>query len=321
LSRASRAFLLTPPAGFSTPLVKPRGVMFIAAKSQLGALTRFAALPDIAAATTPLTAADALRMCPVLRPGYVAAALHEPDAADMDVHGLHQGYIRLLRASGGHLLTDRRADRIARRGDLWEVNAGGDTFSAPIVVNAAGAWADEVAALAGVAPIGLTPLRRTAILVDPPADVDIARWPLVLDIDEQFYFKPDAGRLLISPADETPSPPCDIQPEELDIALAVERVETATTLAITRIKHRWAGLRSFVADRTPVAGFAEPGFFWLAAQGGYGIQTCPALARLAAALVMDKAIPIDLTDAGVIPDDLSPARLSGAAQRRTGGRQ
>ena len=179
------------------------------------------------------------------------------------------------------------------------------------MVNAAGAWADEIAGLAGVAPIGLQPMRRTAILVEPPPGAEIDDWPMVIDADESFYFKPDAGLLLVSPADETPMAPCDVQPDEWDVAVAVDRVETATTLKITRVKHRWAGLRSFVADRTPVAGYDPdaPGFFWLAGQGGYGIQTAPALSRLAAALVLDLPIPAGLVAHGVNAADLAPARL------------
>ncbi len=319
LSRASRAFFIEPPAGFDGPFLKPRGSMFIATAAQAQALQRFAALPDIAAATRPLTPDEALRICPVLRREHVSAALLEPDAADMDVHGIHQGYLRLLKSSAGVLLNDHRVNGLARLRGSWQLTAGAETFTAPIVVNAAGAWADAVADLAGVDPIGLTPMRRTALLIDPPTGMDASRWPLVIDMEEQFYFKAEAsGQILISPADETPVPPCDVQPEELDIAMAVDRVEAATTLTISRIKHRWAGLRSFVADRTPVAGFAAgaPGFFWLAAQGGYGIQTCPALARFTAALVLDQPIPADMIDAGVKAGDLSPARLTAEVRAR-----
>jgi D-arginine dehydrogenase len=168
-----------------------------------------------------------------------------------------------------------------------------------------------VGVLAGARPIGLQPLRRTALLVDPPEGARIDDWPMVIDADETFYFKPDAGLLLLSPADESPSEPCDAQPEEWDVAVAVDRVQNATTLEVRRVKHRWAGLRSFVADRAPVAGFDPdlPGFFWLAGQGGYGIQTAPALARTAAALVLGEPVPADLAAAGVDVQALSPARL------------
>jgi D-arginine dehydrogenase len=193
----------------------------------------------------------------------------------------------------------------------WTVRAGTETLTAAVLVNAAGAWADEVAALAGVRPLGLQPYRRTALLIDPPADTPIAAWPMVIDSDEQFYFKPEAALLLLSPGDETASVPCDAQPEEWDVAVAVERMQTATTLPIDRVRRRWAGLRSFVADRSPVAGYAgdAEGFFWLAGQGGYGIQTADALARAAAALVRNLDLPDDLKRLDIRADALSPSRL------------
>jgi len=189
--------------------------------------------------------------------------------------------------------------------------AGGD-FAAPLLVNAAGAWADGIGRLAGARPIGLVPKRRTAITFDPPAGLSIDRWPAVIDIDEDWYLKPDAGRILASPADETPSPPCDAQPEEYDVAVLVDRLTRVTTLQVPRIRARWAGLRSFVADQTIVAGFdaQAPGFFWLAGQGGYGIQTAPAVARAAAALINGETLPGDIADLGVAAAALSPTRPS-----------
>jgi D-arginine dehydrogenase len=193
----------------------------------------------------------------------------------------------------------------------WTVRAGAESLRAPIVVNAAGAWADEIAQLAGIAPVGLVPCRRTAVLVDPPAGMAVDEWPFVNDIDEQFYFKPDAGSLFISPADETAAVPGDAQPDEWDVAVAVERVQAATTLQIHRLKARWAGLRTFAPDRSPVVGFSPEaeGFFWLAGQGGYGIQTAPALSRAAAALVRGLPLPQDLLAAGVVAADMSPLRF------------
>ena len=165
--------------------------------------------------------------------------------------------------------------------------------------------------LAGVAPVGIEPKRRTVALIDAPKEHDIRAWPLTIDADETFYFKPDAGRILVTPADETPSPPCDAQPEELDIALAVDRFETMTTMSVRRVVHKWAGLRSFARDKTPVVGFddAAPGFFWLAGQGGYGMQTSSAMARVAAALVRGEDIPADIRAEGVAAAALAPARL------------
>ncbi|MBS0294768.1 MAG: FAD-binding oxidoreductase [Proteobacteria bacterium] len=324
LSRASRDFLYAPAPGFAeAPLVKPRGALYIASRDQVPALDVFSALPDIAPATRAVDTAEALRLCPILREDYAVRAVLEPDAADVDVHSLHQGYLRMLRARGGVVATDREVERLERRGGRWRVTANGETYSAPIVINAAGAWADVIAGLAGVAPVGLQPMRRTAVLVDPPEGVSVEAWPMVIDIDEQFYFKPDAGQLLLSPADETPVDPCDAQADEWDVATAVARVEEATTLQVRRVAHRWAGLRSFVADRTPVVGYAPDaeGFFWLAGQGGYGIQTGPAMAETACALVLGREIPARLAALGVDARDLAPERLLGepeTAQRVTG---
>jgi D-arginine dehydrogenase len=180
-----------------------------------------------------------------------------------------------------------------------------------VVVTAAGAWAAGVGAMVGAWPIGLVPTRRTALTFDPPAGIDCAGWPAIIDADETWYFKPEAGRILASPADETPSEPCDAQPEEIDVALCVDRVQSATTFDIRRITHRWAGLRSFVADRTPVVGFDDKvtGFFWLAGQGGYGIQTAPAMGRIAAAMAQGQAMPADVVALGVSAADLAPTRL------------
>jgi D-arginine dehydrogenase len=247
---------------------------------------------------------------PCFAPGQVAAGLLEPDAMDIDVHALHQGYLRGLRSRGGALVCRAEVLGLAHDGRRWRVETAAGEFSAPVVVNAGGAWADELGRLAGACPVGLVPKRRTAITFDPPTGASIDHWPAVIDIDEQWYFKPDAGRILASPADETPSPPCDAQPDEYDIALLVERLTGVTTLQIPRIRARWAGLRSFVADKTIVAGFdaIAPGFFWLAGQGGYGIQTAPAVARMAAALAEERALPADIADLGVAAAALSPAR-------------
>jgi D-arginine dehydrogenase len=315
LTRASRSFLFAPPPDFSEgPLTRTRGCLFIATAEQQGALRKFATLPDIAPATRNVSPAEALRLCPVLREGYVAGALLEPDSADIEVHALHHGYLRWFRRRNGRLLNNAPVEALELGGGSWTVRAGAETLTAPIIINAAGAWADEIAALAGVPRVGLVPRRRTAVLVDPPAGMDVSAWPFVNDIDEQFYFKPEAGSLFLSPADETPAEPCDAQPDEWDVAAAVDRVERATTLQIDRLKARWAGLRTFAPDRTPVVGFsaAAQGFFWLAGQGGYGIQTAPALSRAAAALALGLPLPQDLLQAGVDALALSPARFAAA---------
>jgi D-arginine dehydrogenase len=312
LTRASRDFLLDPPAGFTEgPLTRPRGCLYIASQSQLEALQRFAALADVAPATRPLEIHEAHALCPILRDGYVAAALLEPDSSDIDVSALHQGYLRLFRRRSGRSVTNAEVASLERGAGDWTVHTAQENFTAPILVNAAGAWADEIAALAGLKRVGLQPRRRTAVLVDAPPGMDVSRWPFVNDVDEQFYFKPEAGALFLSPADETPVEPSDVQPDEWDVAAAVERVEAVTTLRVARLKARWAGLRTFAPDRTPVAGFSDekPGFFWLAGQGGYGIQTAPALSRAAAALILGSRPPAGLQGLERELPALSPARF------------
>ena len=312
LSRASRPFLFDPSPDFcSVPLVHPRGTLFIARADQMERLTAYAALPDIAPATRLMTLTEMKQLCPLLREDQVAGGLYEPGSMDLEVHELHTGYLKQFRRNSGLTLTNARVTAIRREGDMWVVEAAGQKLSAPVLINAAGAWADEIATMAGVAPIGVVPHRRTAALIDAPAGVESEAWPLVIDIDEEFYVKPDAGLLLISPADETVSEPCDAQPEDIDIATAAHRIEGVIAIKVKRIKHSWAGLRSFVADRSPVAGYdpAVEGFFWLAGQGGYGIQTAPALARTAAALALGRNLPDDLIAAGVSARDIAPVRL------------
>jgi D-arginine dehydrogenase len=312
LSRCSRRFLTDPPEDFTaTPLTKPRAFLSIAREDQRASLQAFAGAGDVSAATRIVSSAEARQLCPILREDYVAAAALEHNGADIDVHGLHQGYLRRLRRNGGQVLTDAEVQEIRRDGGTWHARSAAGTVSAPILVNAAGAWADRLAALAAVRPIGLVPCRRTALLVADPALTAIDHWPAVIDVDEEFYFKPDAGLLLLSPADETPSEPCDAQPEEIDVAIAIDRVQQAAALDIRAVRRKWAGLRSFVADRSPVIGFddAVPGFFWIAGQGGYGIQTAPAAARLAAALIRGDRVPEDLRELGVSAETVSPKRL------------
>ncbi|HUN47880.1 MAG TPA: FAD-binding oxidoreductase [Stellaceae bacterium] len=316
LTIASGPFFRAPPAGFAEhPLLKPRGVV-IMATAEAG--TRFRAALAEAQRHAPevraVTPAEAIALCPILRPEWAAHAFHEPDAMDMDVHAIHQGYLRGLRARGGEIVTAAEVVALQRRGGVWDVETRAGRFSAPIVLNAGGAWADEIATLAGVRPVGLVPKRRTAFVIELPAGMSPGPWPMICDVDETLYFRPEAGHLLVSPADETPVPPCDVQPEELDVALAAERLETRTTLKVTRIVRRWAGLRSFVRDKTPVVGHAPeaPGFVWVAGQGGYGIQTSAAMGRVATAFATGDELPSDLTQRGLKPADLLPDRLYAA---------
>jgi D-arginine dehydrogenase len=303
-------------SGFSEhPVLTPRGVLLIGRDDQRASLDRsFQAGSVLTPTVRMLNDAETLKLAPMLRPDYVVGAVWEPDAMDMDVHAIHQGYLRGLRARGGRIVTDAELLGITRLDGLWHAETRAGSHSAPWIVNAAGAWADTVAALAGLTPIGLVPKRRTAITFDPtpiPAQADLPHWPMVCDVDETFYFKPEGGRLLGSPADATPCEPCDAQPEELDIALTVDRIERAALFTIRRISHRWAGLRTFAPDMSPVVG-PDPeaqGFFWLAGQGGYGIQTAPAMARTAAGLLTSGQVPEDLTALGVTAADLAPERL------------
>lgn len=311
LTRASGAAFAAPPDGARPhPFLRPRGALFLAREDQRAAMAHLR--EELGAAVRPMTVAEVKARMPLLRPGYLAAAVLDPGAADIDVEALHRHYLRRLTAAGGVLRCAAPVTALARDGAGWRIEAGGVEIRAELVVNAAGAWADVLAGMAGVAPVGLDPRRRTAVLVTPPAGVVPDAWPMAVDVDEQFYIKPDAGKFLLSPADETPSDPCDAQPEELDIAIAIDRVQAAFDLPVRRVDHAWAGLRSFVADRCPVVGHAPdaPGFVWLAGQGGYGIQSAPALARVAAALTLGRPLPGDTVDEGVTAAALSPARLA-----------
>lgn len=312
LTRASRSFFYSPSKGFTNlPLVKPRSVLFAAREGQGEALHAFLNSEDSERLESK-SAAEAVELCPVLRrEGLIGAAL-ERHSADIEVHELHQGYLRLLKSRGGLVSMSAQVSRLEREAGAWRITSEQGTLRAALIVNACGAWAAQIAALAGAQSVGLTPLRRTACLLDAPPGSESDSWPMLLDVDEQFYLKPDAGKLLLSPADETPSDPCDAQPEEIDIAVAVDRLEAATTLTVKRIVRKWAGLRSFVADRTPLVGYdaKQAGFFWLAALGGYGIQTAPALSKLAAALLLKKPPDEDLLAFGLDVGQLAPERLA-----------
>ena len=319
MSKASGPFFFAPPEGFSdTPLLTPLGVMFVAREDQKEGLE--AMMKEIAELTDdmqPISVAEAVEKAPLLRDGYVAAAAYDDSTKDMDVNAIHTGYLRSARAQGVELVTNAEVTAMRREPDGWRVTTPAGEFQTPVVVNAAGAWADVVGELAGARPIGLVPKRRTAIVVDAPADTDISSWCAVADAEEQWYYKPDAGQILASPADETPVPPQDIQPEELDIAMLVHRLQTATTLKVKRINRSWAGLRSFVEDKCPVVGFAPDaeGFFWLAGQGGYGIQTPYAMGKTAAALMSREPVPDEVAEFGVTEADLGPADFGNQSGR------
>ncbi len=314
LTRASRAFYDAPPPEFGgAPILTPRGVVYLAGPDQLDLLdAAYAEILPLNPGVRRLTRDELLAELPCLRPEAVAAGMSEPGAADIDVHALHQGYLRGLRQRGGAIRCNAEVTGLQRLDDGWRVTlAGGEAITAGAVVNAAGAWADVVAALAGVPPIGLEPRRRTAFTFPVPAGMDAGRWPAVIGIDESYYFKPDAGQLLGSPANADPVAPHDVVPEELDVALGIHRIEQVTSFQIRRPSHSWAGLRSFVADGDMVIGWDNhvPRFFWLAAQGGYGIQSAAGAALLARQLALDEPLSASLVEEGVTRDALSPARL------------
>ncbi len=310
LTLASRAFLDTPPPGFAEhPLLSPRGAMLVATHGEEEELQ---AHWDILRATSPrgvlIDAAAACERTPALRREQVIGAVFEPDAADMDVHAIHQGYLRGLRRNGGRVVCDADVTSLQHTGSTWQVQAGANTYEAPVVVDAAGAWADVIGQMAACASIGLQPKRRSAFIFAPPPDCDASRWPLTGGVSEDWYFKPDAGMLLGSPANADPVAPHDVQAEELDIALAIDRIQQMTTLIIRRPTRVWAGLRSFVPDGDLVGGWDPrmPGFFWLAAQGGYGIQTSPAMGEACAAMVRGQPLPARVTGFGLTPQMLAP---------------
>lgn len=314
LTCASRAFYAVPPEGFAEhPILSPRGVMHVARTGQEQALKDALAFarersPDVELLST----SQVIERCPALRADLICGAVYESDAMDIDVHALHQGYLRGFRRHGGQLLNNAALSSAQRAAGQWTIElADGRLLTAGQLVNAAGAWADVVAVRCGAMQIGLQPKRRTAFTFDPPAGSAIASWPAVIGVDESYYFKPDAGQLLGSPANADPVDPQDIQPEELDVATGIYCIEEVTTMQIRRPKHTWAGLRSFVADGDLVIGADNhcPQFFWVAAQGGYGVQTASAAAALAGALLLGQEMPQHLAAHGVVAEALSPRRL------------
>lgn len=311
LTRASGSFFDQPPEEFcSTPLLQPRAEMLIARTDQLTSVESF--MNDVSdSAIRQIDSAEVLRQCPLLKQEYAAAGILDTSGSDIDVHTLHQGYLALFKRYKGVLVTNSEVVTLAHKANNWNITTTAGDYTAATVVNAAGAWADKVGQLAHAEPINLTPKRRTAMIIDLPDQSDFSAMPLVADIDEAFYIKPDAGRLLISPANADPVAPCDVQPEELDIAVCIDEVEKAFDIKVKTIVRKWAGLRSFVSDNSPVAGYSTraDNFFWLAGQGGYGIQTSPALSRYAAALLLNESVPEDIQQQGLNATSLAVQRL------------
>jgi D-arginine dehydrogenase len=314
LTAASGPFLKAPPEGFATaPLLTPRGFLTLGRSDEREA---YEATRAEAAATgqllEALTETEVRRRIPFLKPGAAAWALLDATAMDMDVEAMLQGFLRGARSHGARVVTGVEITALECGSEGWRIATPSGDWYAGTVVNAAGAWADDVARLAGVAPIGVVPHRRTAFVCDVPAGVDLAQCPMTMWADEQFYFKPEAGRLLGSLAEENPTTPGDPQPEDLDVAIAVDRIEQVVDFEIRKLVRAWTGLRSFVADRDPVSGFDArvPGFYWHAALGGYGIQTAPALGAHAANRILDRPMDARLQDLGLESHALDPARLA-----------
>jgi D-arginine dehydrogenase len=312
LTLASRAFFESPPDGFTgAPLAHRVPVLIHAREDEKDELD------ELEAAIAPFATLDRLaiegmrELCPLLRfgPGGAEHGLADREGLRLDPHALLHGFDRRLRSLGGKVSTGARVAAISRDGERWQVKAErGERFTCDVLVNAAGAWADAVARIAGVAPLGFTPMRRTIITFDPPEGTQVPGLPFAKTVGDELYFAPESGRLFASPMDEVPTDPCDAQPDEYEVALAAFRIEERTTMQVKRVVHRWAGLRTFAPDRRPVAGFAAdaPGFFWLAGQGGFGLQTSPVMAAITTSLIAGTSWPIE----AVSPDELSPLRFA-----------
>ena len=318
LTAASIEFLTTPPQGFSeAPLLSPRGCLLLAGKGEQELLHAWVGESERTQAHAELL--DVTRVVekvPILRAENIEAALFLPHVQDLDAAALLQGFLKALRACGGSLRTNSEVRALNHDGDGWLIQTATGDVRAKTLVNAAGAWADQLAEMAGVKVTGLIPTRRTMIVTSPPASIDVRGWPLVADVAETFYFKPDASRLMISPADRAAVAAHDVQPEDWDAAVAVDRFEAATSMSVSRIEHQWAGLRTFSPDDEPIIGFAAdaPDFLWAAAFGGFGVQAAHAAGCLCSALVLGTAIPEELSVQKIDLQALSPARFTQRSQ-------
>jgi D-arginine dehydrogenase len=308
-TRASAAFFHEPPKGFTeTPLLTRRDSLFIEAGGQSHHTEK---LLSNAAALDEISSSDALRIMPVLRGDYVKRAFLDRHTADMDVDLIHRGFLKMAKASGAQLMLSAPITALTRNGAVWEVRAGDHTISAPTIINASGAWGDVVAAMAGVTPVGLQPKRRSIGVITVEHNDNWLDWPMVTDVGETWYAKPQSGKMIVSSADATPVEPHDAWADDMAIAEGIERLMNATTLEVTHLDHSWGGLRTFARDGNPVVGFdpSTEGFFWLVGQGGYGIQSAPALGVAAAAMARRLAIPADIIDLGLNVADIKPERF------------
>lgn len=309
LTRAGRSFFETPPAGFaSSPLVSPRPTIFVAPDHQQ---EQAAALLKSGTDLKEISFAEAHRHFPALKEGYARQAVLDSSTSDIDVDLLHQGFLRQIKTQGGEIVCKSEVRTIARKDGAWHVETPQGTFTAPILVNAAGAWGDEIARRAGVPPKGLQPKRRSMAVVPAPEGVNIMDWYFIGDVGETWYAKPSGGRLLVSPAEAEPVEPHDAFADDMTLAEGIARFEEAIDIPVTRLEGSWGGLRSFVPDGNPVCGYDDEaeGFFWLIGQGGYGIQTSPALGDLAAALIRRMPVPDYIEKEGLDLGDIAPGRL------------
>jgi D-arginine dehydrogenase len=308
LTLASRPFFDNPPGDFGeTPLARRMPVLIHARDDERETLDALHADISPFAQLDRLDAAQVHELCPLLRED-ARHGIADRDALRLDPHAMLQANLRVLRANGGALHMGARVASVERKDGVWQVvTEAGQTFTGAVLVNAAGAWADHLAGLAGVTPLGLQPKRRTIITFDAPPGTDFDQLPFAKTVKDELYFAPESGRLFASPMDEIPSEPCDAQPGEMEVALAAWRMEERTLVNVQRIHSRWAGLRTFTPDGHPAVGFAPDteGFFQLAGQGGFGLQTSPAMARIAASLILRAPWPI----ANVAEEHLSPARF------------
>jgi D-arginine dehydrogenase len=311
LTGLSRDFFENPPPGFTdVPLLHKRAVMYLAPPEQVEYFEHF--LAEGVGGLREITPEAARALVPALKPDYCVAAAIEEDAFDMDVAALHQGYLRQVRGRGGVLSLRSRTDAIERRAGTWHVQTRGGNFTAPVLVNCAGAWGDVVAEQAGVAKLGLQPKRRTGIIVDP-TPWQAERWPMTNDVAHTWYIRPEARtKIMVSPADETPMEPHDVQPDEIDVAIGIDRMQHALDIEVRRVEHRWAGLRTFTPDGSLGLGWdvAAEGFFWVVGQGGYGIHTSPAAGRLAADLICGRRVDWLGEDAAAFLPTIAPARFA-----------
>jgi D-arginine dehydrogenase len=315
LARASHDLYKNPPEEFAdTPILSDRGMLFVGTHEDTEkSREMLEASLGRAATLQSLAAAEALKLVPFLNPDHAVVAISYPGAQEMDVAALHNGYLRGLKSRGARLLTNAAAIQISRQANTWLVSTAREVFEAGTIINAAGAWADQVAGLAGLQMLGLVPKRRTVMTVDLPSDYANQLYPMVISLDQKFYFKTETGSLMASPMDTTPVAAQDVQPEEIDIAGAAWLLQERTSLKVHRIKRSWAGLRSFLPDDAPVVA-RDPqaeNFIWLAGQGGYGIKTCDAMGRCAVSIALTGDLPPDIKRLGITREQLGAGRTYG----------